>query len=94
MQRIRRVAAECIDAESSVRGWLPMDLRQPRVRLAFLAEVAELERPIVAGEEVLEFFVDAYPKRATIEKPNDTSFDLYRAELESVGHRSLTFAKS
>ncbi|WP_434661463.1 hypothetical protein P5W99_00715 [Paraburkholderia sp. A3BS-1L] len=65
-----------------------------RRRKAFLAEMSELEKAIAAGEEVLAFFVGAYPGRETIERPEGKSFDLYRAELASVDHLTLTFAKS
>ncbi|WCM19792.1 hypothetical protein NDK50_20655 [Paraburkholderia bryophila] len=65
-----------------------------RKRKAFVAEMAELEKAIAANEEVLAFFAGAYPERVTIGKPDGTSFDLYRAELVSVDHLSLTFARS
>jgi len=67
---------------------------ESRRRRAFLAEMAELEKAIVAKEEVIAFFVGAYPERQTVKKLDSTSFDLYRAELSSVDHLSLTFAKS
>lgn len=56
--------------------------------------MAELQKAISKGEEVLAFFVGAYPQRQTIEKPDGKSFDLYGAELTSVDQLSLTFAKS
>lgn len=67
---------------------------ESRRRKAFLAEMAELENAIAAKEEAMAFFVGAYPERQTIEKLDGTSFDLYRAELSSIDHLSLTFAKS
>jgi hypothetical protein len=79
------------------RVWVhvpPERIDESRRRKAFLVEMLELEKAIAAGEEVLAFFVGAYPERTTIERPGGKSFDLYRAELTSVDHLSLTFAKS
>lgn len=80
------------------RVWvhLPQErIDESRRRTAFLAEMTELEKAIAAKEEVLAFFVGAYPEKVTIEnKSHGTSFDLYRAELTSIDHLSLAFAKS
>lgn len=77
-----------------IRVYVPQErIDKSRRRKAFLAEMAELEKAIAEKEEVLAFFVGAYPERVTIEKPDGTSFDLYSAELSSVDHLSLTFAK-
>ncbi|WP_175948779.1 hypothetical protein [Burkholderia pyrrocinia] len=65
-----------------------------RRRKAFLAEMVELEKAIADGEEVLAFFVGAYLERTTVERPGGKNFDVFRAELASVDHLSLTFAKS
>ena len=67
---------------------------ESRKRKAFLAEMAELEKAIAAKEDVMAFFIGAYPDRQAIEKVDGTSFDVYRAELSSIDHLSLTFAKS
>ncbi len=78
-----------------IRVYVPQErIDASRSRKAFLAEMVELEKAIAAKEEVLAFFVGAYPERVTIEKPDGTSFDLYSADLASIDHLSLTFAKS
>lgn len=68
-------------------------IEESRRKKAFLAEMDELEKAVNAGEEVVAFFVGAYPSRETVEKKDGTTFDVYRAELSNVDHLSLVFAK-
>ncbi len=78
-----------------VRAYIPQDrIDVSRRKKAFLAEMAELQKAVDAGEEVLAFFVGAYPNAETIEKADGTSFVIYSAELASVDHLALTFAKA
>lgn len=78
-----------------VRAYIPQDrIDASRRKKAFLAEMAELQKAVDAGEEVLAFFVGAYPQAETIEKADGTSFVIYSAELVSVDHLALTFAKT
>lgn len=76
-------------------AYVPQErIDESRRKKTFLAEMSELEKAIAAGEEVLAFFVGAYPERTTVENPGEKSFERYRAELASVDHLSLTFAKA
>lgn len=53
-----------------VRVYVPQErIDDSRRRKAFLAEMGELEKAVAVGEEVLAFFVGAYPERETVEKP-------------------------
>lgn len=61
-------------------------------RRAFLAETEELESAMQANESVEAYFVGAYPELETIERDGNT-FELYKAELSSLDHLSLRFAK-
>ncbi|MGY6273357.1 hypothetical protein ACXIUT_27125 [Achromobacter denitrificans] len=61
---------------------------------SFVAEMAELKRAVDAKEEVVAFFVGAYPLKTTVEMKGGATFDLYSAELSSVNHLSLAFARS
>lgn len=78
------------------RAWVyvPQErIDESRRRKAFMAEMDELSKAVTAGEYVEAFFVGAYPLRDTVEMKDGTTFDLYRAELSSVDHLSLAFAK-
>jgi hypothetical protein len=66
---------------------------ESRRKKAFLSEIEELQIAVKAGEEVIAFFVGAYPTIETVEKSDGSTFDLYRAELSSIDHLSLAFAK-
>lgn len=61
---------------------------------SFVAEIAELKKAVGAKEEVVAFFVGAYPVKTAIEMKDGTTFDLYSAELSSINHLSLAFARS
>ncbi len=61
---------------------------------AFMAEIAELKKAVDAKEEVVAFFVGAYPGKTTVEMKDGATFDLYSAELSSVNHLSLAFSRS
>lgn len=63
-------------------------------RKSFVAEIAELKRAVDAKEEVVAFFVGAYPVKTPVEMKDGTTFELYSAELSSINHLSLAFAKS
>lgn len=65
-----------------------------RRKKAFQAEVAELKKAFDAGEEVMVFFVGTYPALELIELKSGSSFHVYRAELQSIDHLSLVFAKT
>ncbi|MCF7770959.1 hypothetical protein [Achromobacter pulmonis] len=65
-----------------------------RRKKSFMTEMAELKKAVDAKEEVVAFFVGAYPARTTVEIKGGATFDLYRAELSSINHLSLAFAKS
>lgn len=60
---------------------------------SFLAEIAELKKAIDSGEEVVAFFVGAYPVKITLQNKESEYYDIYRAKLSSVDHLSLRFAK-
>ncbi len=66
---------------------------ESRRKNAFLSEIDELQIAVKAGEEVIAFFVGAYPTIETVEKSDGSTFDLCRAELSSIDHLSLAFAK-
>jgi len=78
----------------SIWLYVPQErIDESRRKKAFLAEMVELEKAVNAGEEVKAFFVGTYPVRESVKKKDDTTFDVYRAELSSINHLSLTFAK-
>jgi hypothetical protein len=68
-------------------------IEESRRKKAFLAEMDELKKAVDVGEEVIAFFVGAYPTRNTIEKKDGSTFDIYSADLSSIDHLSLTFSK-
>lgn len=61
---------------------------------SFMAEIAELKKAVDAKEEVVAFFVGATPGKTAVEMKGGATFDLYSAELSSVNHLSLAFARS
>lgn len=74
--------------------YIPQErIDESRRRKAFLSEIEELQIAVKAGEEVIAFFVGAYPTLEAVEKTDGSTFDLYRAELSSIDHLSLAFAK-
>lgn len=65
-----------------------------RRKKSFMAEIAELKKAVDNKEEVVAFFVGAYPVKTAVELKDGTTFDLYSAELSSINHLSLAFAKT
>ena len=77
-----------------IRVFVPQErIDESRRKKAFLAEIDELEKAVKAKEEVLAFFVGAYPVRKKVELNGGNAFDIYNAELSSIDHLSLAFAK-
>lgn len=77
-----------------IRVYIPQErIDQSRRKKTFMAEMDELKKAFKAGEEVLAFFVGAYPFKETVTKEDGSTFDIYKAELSSVDHLSLAFAK-
>lgn len=77
-----------------VRVYVPQEqIDASRRKKSFMNEMRELKKAFDSGEEVLAFFVGAYPVKETIEKKDGTTFDIYGANLTSVDHLSLVFAK-
>ncbi|RRW87698.1 hypothetical protein [Pandoraea apista] len=77
-----------------IRAYIPQELIDAsRRKKAFLAEMAELERAVAAKEDVMAFFVGAYPEPVTVGRSDGTSFELYSANLSSVDHLSVAFSK-
>lgn len=81
-------------ADSYHRIWVNVPLAkidQSRRKKAFMAEITELKKAFDQKEEVLAFFVGAYPIKTTITLKEGDTFDIYQAELSSIDHLSLTF---
>lgn len=77
-----------------VRVFVPQEkIDESRRKKAFLAEIDELEKAVNAKEEVIAFFVGAYPVRKKVELSGGKTFDIYSAELSTIDHLSLAFAK-
>lgn len=82
--------------DTRLRVWvnIPQDVIDRASRkTAFLAEMEELKQAVENREEVLAFFVGAYPEKKSVAGPDGAEFDLYSATLASIHHLSLAFAK-
>lgn len=83
--------------KKSYRLWLHVPQERvdaSRRKKAFQKEVAELKKAVNAGEEVMAFFVGTYPAFELVEPKNGSSFHVYRAELQSIDHLTLVFART
>lgn len=80
--------------DSYFRIWANISLikiDQSRRKKAFMTEITELRKALVENEEVLAFFVGAYPMKKAITLREGDTFDIYEAELSSIDHLSLAF---